>query len=104
MNLTSRGRRGGQAASRALKTRCAVAVATSQCAASSPAAGRLNLDGCEVIGASVRWRANGVLALMDYPRLSDVTTGSFATKDATASNPGFGLTPPAAGRRLVLEP
>lgn len=34
---------------------------------------------------------------MGYSRMPDVTTGSLAPDDATASNPGLGLTTPGRG-------
>lgn len=79
---------------RAGAARCAAAGVALMLAAPAPAAAgdRLDFEGFEVIGANVQRRANAVLALMGYSLTPDVTTGSLAISDATASNPGFRLT------------
>ncbi|SAL33125.1 hypothetical protein AWB73_03018 [Caballeronia turbans] len=45
-----------------------------------------------VVGANVRKYANGVLAIMSYTAVPDVTTSSLSIKNGTSGNPGFGQT------------
>jgi hypothetical protein len=70
----------------------AIVAAAVAAAVPSAACADLPFDGFEPIGANVQKRANAVLALMGYSLTPDVTTGSLAISDATASNPGFRLT------------
>ncbi len=69
-------------------------LAAALCAAafSGTAAAQLRNPDITVIGANVQKRANAVLSLMGYSLTPDVTTGSLAINDGTASNPGFQLT------------
>ncbi|WP_250478356.1 MULTISPECIES: hypothetical protein [unclassified Caballeronia] len=45
-----------------------------------------------VVGANVRKYANGVLAIMSYTAVPDVTTSSLSINNGTSGNPGFGQT------------
>src|SRR5947207_2614437 len=57
-------------------------------------------QGFSVVGVNVQKRANGVLALMGYTLTPDVTTGSLAINDGSASNPDFGQTSLGGGFTL----
>jgi hypothetical protein len=45
-----------------------------------------------VVGANVRKYANGVLAIMSYTAVPDVTTSSLSINNGTSGNPGLGQT------------